>query len=107
MAAVLIPVRSDALLFGHLLNGIANVDHDHVAHANIFVLQQEEAGHALDSTRFAPGLEAVDFNYFHGYAKAHVSNQPVGLSSVLTLDEFPALFLDLGHFCRQCEAIAY
>jgi hypothetical protein len=35
------------------------------------VLQQEQAGFALNAARFAAGSEAVDFHDSHGDAQAH------------------------------------
>ena len=58
-------------LLAHLLDGVANVDHNHIADPQVFMLQQEKAGHALDATRLAARGESVNFLNAHRDAKTH------------------------------------
>ena len=55
----------------HLLDGIADMDHDEIAELEIFILDEEQTDVALDTFGRAAGHEAVDFDDLHGNAKAH------------------------------------
>jgi len=71
------------------------VDHHQVAHLQVFVLQQEQAGVALDATRFTAGIEAVDFDDSHGYAQAH-DRSPTNSCLKMNLIQIRMMSIDQG-----------
>src|SRR6516162_4146274 len=63
--------RRSRFLRSHLLDGVADVDHDVLADRRTIVLEQKEAYVALDTLRAAAGEVAVDRDDLHGNAEAH------------------------------------
>src|SRR5262252_10077940 len=65
-----LPCRA-RFLRGHLLDGVADMDHDVLADRRTIVLEQKEAHVALDALGAAASEVAVDRDHLHGNAEAH------------------------------------